>query len=187
MKPARTLRDQPGMTLVETVVASAIALVIVGVAATLLLSAFNVFDQERGLNEADQLAEAAYGFIEDCLDDALGVELTVAGDRPSAGFSQSIKVSGGRLYYNKGDGSGDFALFDETVYGGRALTYNAAITENDLFSLTVILEDADGTVAYRKDSSFRLMNVNMGAGRGAYDYAEGAADADIYFEANQSE
>jgi Tfp pilus assembly protein PilW len=181
---AKWLGNYRGMTLVETIIAFALSLMVVGVTATLLLNASNVFDESGNLNEADQLGDAAYGFIEDCLDDALGVEITAAGEDAILDFSRSIKLKNGRLFYNKGDGSGDIAIFDDTVYAGGTLTYTAAISENDLFTLTVILEKPDGTIAYRKTSSFRLMNVSLSAGLGAYDYGAFSADPDIYFEQN---
>jgi hypothetical protein len=183
-RPCR-IREEHGLTLVETMVALLISLGVLTVIAMLSMSSIKSFFQGTAMDQGQQLGDAAYGFIEDCLDDALGVSLVRAGESGPADFTQAIYISDGVLYYQKSAESAAFAPIDAELYQGGSLTYSASIS-NDVFYLRVEVLDRHGKTTFVRDSSFRLMNVSMGAGKGASDLAGGTADPRICFIQNQA-
>lgn len=179
------IRDSRGLTLVETVVALLISLGVLTVIAVISLSSIQNFFHGTAMSEGQQLGDAAYDFIEDCLDDALGVSLVRAGESGRADFTQAIYISEGVLYYQKDASSAAYAPIDATLYQGGSLTYTAGIS-NDILYLQVSVLDRHGKTTFVRDSSFRLMNVGMGAGQGATDFAQGIANPRICFIQNQT-
>lgn len=184
MKKQRLLiTDQRGLTLVETIVALLISLGVLSMIAALSLSTIKAFFGGNSMDQAQQLGDAAYGFIEERLDDALGVSLVRAGDNGREDFSQAIYVDDGLLYYQPDAAGGAVTPIDAGLYQGCGITYTASIS-NEVFYLRLEVLDREGTPIFVRDSSFRLMNVGMGAGQGAYDLCGGSADPRICFIQN---
>ncbi|NLF79947.1 MAG: type II secretion system protein [Clostridia bacterium] len=185
MKKRRPLiQDQRGLTLIETIVALLISLGVLAMVAALSLSAVKAFLGGSSLDQAQQLGDSAYDFIEARLDDALGICLIRAGEGGQEDFPQAIYVDDGLLYYQKDAAGAVFAPIDAELYQGCSIMYTASIS-NDMFYLHLEVLDKNDKPVFVRDSSFRLLNVGMSAGRGAYDLSGGEANPRICFIQNQ--
>lgn len=186
-RAARTLAGSGGMTLVELVVGMLLLVLLVGVASGIIIAGMNVFSRQAQREQATQIGDAVYGFIEDSLKDAQRVSLTPLGPEGQAG-GISIQPAGdeqGRLLCQKA-GEAPLDPFGEEFYGGCEVAWRLRVTPDYLAELRVEVTFG-GKRLYTRQSAFRL-NTMKAAGA-ALDEAllapasleESPASPDVYF------
>lgn len=167
------MRAGRGFTLVETMVALAVALIVIGVTMVMILGSFNNFGRTGDSAAYDQAGDGVYGVVRDGILDAQAVLLSQAAldsddllallpPADPAAVISCFYLYNGRLFYD-GDISADppgADLMGESFYlqTQLSLTIEAEVG-NPYVAFTVELLSDSGGAVYRKTSGFSLLNT----------------------------
>lgn len=197
------LRDKKGMTLVEVLVASALLVVLIGVAGGLIISSMNNSTRYNRMDNAKQMGIAVYDFyqdtlqnatfiaidptnreninnVADMLEDKAGLQIAFNG---SSGY-ETAPADGGHIYFKQVDEMTFNDLYGDDFY--NYMTINTAL----YFSGTVMSLQVDvlweGEVLFTKHSSFRLATLrrlgksvtNVAFSEGTFENVEEMGSAD---------
>jgi len=152
------LKNKHGFTLVETIIALAIFIIVIGATSSLILSSMNLYANTATQDEARSLGNYAYNYYFDRLSCAKDIEFV----SDNKGYPKAIAVTNGKLQYRKLAGEAFDNVFTDDFYHGCTLSVNTWVTGYILnLSVTVSLKDKE---LYSKKSAFKLINPAAGKG-----------------------
>ncbi|MEA5051007.1 MAG: prepilin-type N-terminal cleavage/methylation domain-containing protein [Oscillospiraceae bacterium] len=150
--------NRKGMTLVEVIVTLAIFSVLMGVAASLILSGGDAFARGAQLDTDKYIGDAVFGFVENRVKYA--THLTVA-KAQGAGSSDALYVEDGRFMYRRGAAQA-YDVYGGDFYSGRTVGLRMYRGDDGGYILeALVYRSGQSEPAYTARASVELVNASL--------------------------
>lgn len=165
-RTAGKVRDRQGMTLVETVVAFALLMLVISVFASITLFAVNISFREAEASQTEILADTLitcidetlrFAEIHDCDDE--DTEVLFSGDGASfagGGYATLRSDDSGQLVVQRG--GTEYPLLPEADYAGMTAQLTVSKPQNGILKMTLTVTEPKYGSRYSQEFSVLLAN-----------------------------
>jgi type II secretory pathway pseudopilin PulG len=184
------MRSKSGFTLVELIVTLSIAIIIIGVTTSILISSMNLSDNTLKAAQDEQILNSCLDFVEEQLEFASGIavsndltaELATSDDLLylATDASGSSLAQNGRIFYREGTpGAQPLDAFGTDFYTTKNVSLVVTQTnksgQRPGLTITVILHSSNGSERARLTRSLPLINAAPSESDGVIEYNSQAA------------
>lgn len=157
-----------GFTLVELIVSIGLLVVVIALTCSIILSVFNHYGKESQITEAKNIGDTVSQWLNDQL--RYATELEITDDTKVNTYDTAIQTQKGNLFYWKTDQAESAQnLYGENFYFGTTVETKAKVKDDRWLTLTVVVYDSQGDVAYTKENTYEIINMGVAAKEGELD------------------
>lgn len=155
-------RWKKGFTLVETVVATTITVVVITLTCSILVTMLGLFGTHAATGYAKATGDAVYQWVRNRVVYCTG--LNVTDDQAIDTYNTCLQVQDGRLkVWNtvKGENNTPMEMFGDDFYNGMSIEMETQVINERWLALSIRVYDAKGNEKYHTGSTIELINMSL--------------------------